>query len=211
MPISFTPDLIPRYESGFLNYVNQSMLRLKEALKDAPLETIQETDPVSPYQGQTWYKPSEQTVYIYTGSDWAELYYHGSKDSLMVSPGATAPNVTLALMPWTTAGSLDTNLMTYSGGTFTVVKAGHYTINACIVYGTGGTGTRNCYIMHNGNYVARQGAPPDAVSPGATCSYSQYLAAGATVSAWYYQDSGGNLALVGGSSASYFGFVRTNG
>lgn len=210
MPVNFSPKPIVRFEETLLNYMNINFQRVQDAFKRAQQGTVSTTAPPSPQTGDTYYNSTSQTSFRYNGTAWVEEVFMGNRDSLVTSPGATAPNVTLALMPWNTAG-LDTALMTYSAGTFTVVKSGYYVISACIVYGTGGTGTRNCYVMHNGAYVARQGAPPDAVSPGSTCSYGQYLTAGDTVSAWYYQNSGGNLALVGGASASYFGFVRTGG
>jgi len=213
VPVSFTPDNIPRYDSGFLSYVNQNFQRLKQALNTVAKETISTSAPASPYIGQTYYNSTTQTTYRWNGTSWAEESFMGNRSFSVDSPGLAAMTTgTLTVVPFNTTG-LDTALMTYSGGTFTVVKAGYYIISANITWGLSAAGsTREVFINHNGVYAVGNAAAPNAVvNPRSSATYPIKLAAADTLIAYGFHDVGANLAVVGGASATYFRVVRTGG
>lgn len=213
MPVSFTPDNIPRYEAQFLNYVNQNFQRLKNALAAVPKETISSTAPSNPYTGETYYDSTTQTVYRYNGTAWKEESYMGNRAFRLDSPGLAAMATgALTIIPFN-VGSLDTDLMTYLAGTFTVVKAGYYVINVNVAWGLSAVGTtRETFINHNGVYASGSASPPNAaVNPRSSTCYPAKLAAGDTLIVYGVHDVGAPLAVVGGVSATYFEIVRTGG
>lgn len=213
MPVSFTPDNIPRYDSGFLSYVNQNFQRLKQALNTVAKETISTSAPASPYIGQTYYNSTTQTTYRWNGTSWAEESFMGNRSFSVDSPGLAAMATgALTVVPFNTA-TLDTNLMTYAAGTFTVVKAGYYIIDANVAWGlaAGGT-TRETFINHNGNYAVGNASPPNAaVNPRSSATYPIKLAAADTLIVYGFHDVGAPLAVVGGAGGTYFRVVRTGG
>jgi len=213
VPVSFTPDNIPRYDSGFLSYVNQNFQRLKQSLATVAKETISTSAPASPYIGQTYYNSTTQTTYRWNGTSWAEESFMGNRSFTVDSPGLAAMATgALTVIPFNTGG-LDTSLMTYAAGVFTVVKAGYYILNANIAWGlaAGGT-TREVFINHGGVYaVGNAGAPNAVVNPRCSATYPIKLAAADTLTIYGFHDVGAPLAVVGGVSATYFRAVRTGG
>lgn len=77
MPVKFTPDLIPRYDSTFLRYVNENFQKLKQALGAVAIETISTTAPSSPYEGQMYTNTTLGITYIYDGSAWIPFKHWG--------------------------------------------------------------------------------------------------------------------------------------
>ena len=213
MPVSFTPDNIPRFDSTFLNYVNQNFQRLKQALNSVPKETVSTTAPSSPYVGQTYYNATTQTTFRWNGSAWKEESFMGNRAFSVDSPGLAAMTTgTLTVVPFNTTG-LDTALMTYATGTFTVVKAGYYIISTNLAWGLSAAGsTREVFLTHSGVYVVGNASPVNnVVNPRSSVTYPAYLAAGDTITTVGYHDVGANLAVVAGVSATYFRVVRTGG
>lgn len=78
MPIKFTPNLIPRFDSTFLNYINQNFIRLQTALDRAAVETISTTAPTDPYTGQMYTDTALGITYIYSGSAWVPFKHWGA-------------------------------------------------------------------------------------------------------------------------------------
>lgn len=78
MPISFTPDLIPRFDKTFLNYVNTNMQRLKQSLQHVALETISTVAPLTPYTGQRYTNPTAGIDYIWNGTAWIPTSHWGA-------------------------------------------------------------------------------------------------------------------------------------
>lgn len=92
MPVSFTPDLIPRRDETFLRYININMQRLKQSLLGVPRETISTTAPGSPYIGQTYTNPTLGIDYVWNGTIWVPVNHWG--------PG------TLHTPVWTQSGTI---------------------------------------------------------------------------------------------------------
>lgn len=78
MPVSFTPDLVPRFDATFLSYINTNMQRLKQALSGVAKETISTTAPSSPYTGQRYTNTSLGIDYIYNGTAWVPVSHWGA-------------------------------------------------------------------------------------------------------------------------------------
>jgi hypothetical protein len=77
VPVRFTPDLIPRYDSTFLRYINENFQKLKQALLQVPVETISTVAPGSPYAGQTYTNTVLGITYVYNGSVWVPFKHWG--------------------------------------------------------------------------------------------------------------------------------------
>lgn len=75
MPISFTPDNIPRYESGLLSYINENFQRLKNILAKAGVESF--SQPANPYLGQRYTDMTLGIDYIWDGTVWIPTSHWG--------------------------------------------------------------------------------------------------------------------------------------
>lgn len=70
MPVSFTPDLIPRFDATFLNYINVNMQRLKQSLQNVPKEHIGTAFPTAPYIGQQHFDTINSIWWTYISTGW---------------------------------------------------------------------------------------------------------------------------------------------
>lgn len=70
MPLNFTPNLIPKFDSGLLRYINENFQSLKRLLASAPVETISATAPSNPYIGQPWYDTGDKVLKSWSGTKW---------------------------------------------------------------------------------------------------------------------------------------------
>lgn len=73
MPIIFTPDNTPRYDSGLLRYIVENFTRLKGLLANVPRETISGTAPADPYTGQGWFDTTNKQLKYWNGTAWTVL------------------------------------------------------------------------------------------------------------------------------------------
>ena len=208
MPVKFAPKAVVRYEATFLNYVNQNFNALQAALNRAARETISTTAPSDPYTGETYYNNTTKTVYRWDGSAWNEEAYMGATNIYIPCTTTACTSTALTTIAWNTAGgTFSTNLMTYSTGVFTVVKAGTYCIEVTLLYDSHATGTRHALIKLNGGYVKRNAAPANSsFDAGVQVAYNIRLAASDTIAVEGMQDSPGSLNVK--NVGSFFNAVR---
>lgn len=98
LPIKF--DLLPpaQYESGVVNWVAQSFIRIQQALGKASGLSVSSTEPGDPATGDIWVDTTTKTVKIYTGAEFMILGSYESVDysPLLLQPGAFGRTVVSA-------------------------------------------------------------------------------------------------------------------
>lgn len=124
-----------------------------------------------------------------------------AKPALLVkqTSARSISNNTTTAIPWDTA-ALNTDTMWSSGATITVHTAGWYAITLQVTWASGATGMRTAMIFINGTaYPTNLAAEQDRTMATSGAIWVQAhlqerLAAGATITAGYYQSSGGSLS-----------------
>lgn len=147
MPVSFTPDNIPRFEDKFLSYLNENMQRLKNALAKVAVETISSTPPTGPYEGQEYTDTATNIKYVWDGTNWVAAYHYGA-------------------WPVLTPGIIQSVSVPYTGANIRYIKEGrtiHYKGQCSLT----GSGTANNPI--------RVGLPASAAVAGYQCIGAGYL------------------------------------
>lgn len=80
MPVSFTPDNLPRYESGLLSYLDTNFQRLKNSLRSVAVETVGSV-PADPYPGQRYVDTTAGKDYVWNGTVWVVTSHWGAPDT----------------------------------------------------------------------------------------------------------------------------------
>lgn len=98
MPIKF--DLLPpaQYDSGVINWVAQSFVRIQQALAKATGLVIGTTEPGDPTTGDFWMDTTTKTIKVFDGAEFliVQSYESTSYSPLLLQPGAFGRTVVSA-------------------------------------------------------------------------------------------------------------------
>lgn len=104
MPVSFTPDNVPRYDSGLLRYINENFQRLKSSLQGVAKETVGASAPADPYTGQGWLDTTNKQLKYWNGTAWKPLGNYEKVDYTPVLTQSVTVATTVNYANWERQG-----------------------------------------------------------------------------------------------------------